>query len=300
MGINASGLTSRPARVFRNTAIGLCVLALCFALTSCGGSTPKRAQTKPSAPEAKAALAVVNSWAVDNLTHQEPMQVPGISTTTRDTLFIAFIASDSGQGPERDGPPLDGKVQSVEGGGLQWTRQVEAHLSITGAPSIAEIWTAYSTKPVPAFTLVVTRDNTNGAVTYCDNYSGGSGPDIANGMVFVQAITGADAKNPIGATAIAGSGSRSGKVVPPSVTVTTTTPGSLVDAVGADWSNPRPRTVPAGQAMLHEDVSSPNGDSYWVQGLASPATQPGPVTLSATAPPEDNCNMAAVAINPAK
>lgn len=224
------------------------------------------------------------------------MVVPGVSATSPKTLFVAYIASDSGQGPASGGPPLDGKVQSVEGGGLVWTRRVEAHLSITGEPSIAEIWTAFSPTSKSPFTITVVRNNDNGAVTLCDNYEGGSGPDIANGMVFIQAITGADPKNPVGATAVAGVGKISGKVAPASVALTTTKPGSLVAAVGSDWSDPAPRTIPAGQVMLHEDESTPNGDNYWVQGLPGAVVMPGPVTLSVSAPTDDDCNMAAVEI----
>ena len=132
---------------------------------------------------------------------------------------------------------------------------------------------------------------TRTSVTLC-----GSGPDIANGMVFIQAITGADPKNPVGATAVAGVGKISGKVAPASVALTTTKPGSLVAAVGSDWSDPAPRTIPAGQVMLHEDESTPNGDNYWVQGLPGAVVMPGPVTLSVSAPTDDDCNMAAVEI----
>jgi hypothetical protein len=89
-------------------------------------------------------------------------------------------------------------------------------------------------------------------------------------------------------------GKMSGKVGPAAVRLTTTRPGSLVAAVGADWSDPVARTLPAGQVMLHMDVSASNGDSYWVQGLPDAVAAPGPLILSVTAPTEDDCNMAAV------
>jgi hypothetical protein len=283
----------------RPAAAALCVIILSLAVVSCSGKSTKPSTKKESAPKKAAGLAVVNSWTLDNQNHQEPMQVPGVTAASANTLFVALIASDSGQGPQRGGPPLDGKVQSVDGGGLTWTRRAEAHLSITGEPSIAEIWTAFSPKAMQPFTVTVTRNNDNGAVTYCSNYQGGDGPNIANGMILIQAITGADQNNPIGATAIAGVGKRSGKVAPASVTLTTTRRGSLVEAVGADWTDPTPRTLAAGQVLLHEDVSTPNGDDYWAQGLPGPVATPGPVTLSVTAPTEDDCNMAAIEILPA-
>lgn len=291
-----SGWIRKTRAPVRPAAAGLCVILLSLLAVSCGGKSSTSTPSKSTSPRKPQSLSVVNSWFVDNQTHLEPMQVTGVTAASANTLFIAFIASDSGQGPESGGPPLDGKIQSVEGGGLVWTRRAEAHLSITGEPSIAEIWTAFTPVPVQPFTVTVTRNNDNGALTYCDNYQGGSGPDIANGMVFVQAITGADTKNPIGATAIAGVGKRSGRIEPAAVTLTTTRPDSLVEAVGSDWSNPEQRVLPAGQVMLHEDVSTPNGDSYWVQGLTGPVATPGPVTLSVTEPTDDDCNMAAVEI----
>jgi hypothetical protein len=264
---------------------------------SCGGKTTTPAKT--STPEGQRGLSVVDSWSVDDTTHLEPMVVPGVKATLPNTLFVAYIASDSGQGPAKGGPPLDGKVQSVTGGGLTWTRQAEAHLAVTAEPSIAEIWTASTASPIKPFTVTVTRNNNNGAVTYCDNYEGGSGPDIANGMVLVQAVTGANLKNPVGSKAVAGVGKTSGRVAPASVTLAATRAGSLVSAVGADWSESEARTLPSGQKMIHEDVSTSNGDTYWVQGLAGPVNTPGPVTLSVTEPTQDDCNMAAVEIMPA-
>lgn len=279
-----------------HAAAALCVISLALMAVSCAGKSTTSTPAGKTTTAKRAGLVVTNTWTLDNQIHQEPMQVPGVTAASPSTLFVALIASDSGQGPERGGPPLDCKIQSVEGGGLTWTRRAEAHLSITGAPSVSEVWTAFSPTSVQPFTLTVTRNNDNGGLTNCDNYEGASGPDIANGMVVVQAITGADPKMPIGATAIAGVGKRAGNVAPASVTLTTTRPGSLVVAVGSDWSDPIPRTLPAGQVMIHEDVSTPNGDNYWAQGLPGTVAAPGAVTLFVSAPTEDDCNMAAVEI----
>lgn len=298
MVITGNGWIRKTLALVRPAALGLCVILLSLLAVACGGklstSTPKT--EKSTTPVKQPDLSIVNSWSVDNLTHLEPMQVTDVTAASANTLFVAFVASDSGQGPARGGPPLDGKIENVEGGGLAWTRRAEAHLSITGEPSIAEIWTAFTPAPLQPFTVTVARNNDHGALTSCDNYQGGSGPDIANGMVMVQAITGADPENPIGATAVAGVGQRSGRIEPASVTLTTTRPDSLVEAVGSDWSAPAQRVLPAGQVILHEDVSSPNGDTYWVQGLSGPVATPGPVTLSLTNPTDHACNMAAVEI----
>lgn len=288
----------RPRRapyLIRPLALVICLTLILLSALACGSKAEPPAENQ-TVVEQPPALAVLNSWSMDNKTHLEPMVVPGVTTASDNTLFVALIASDSGQGPQRGGPPLDCKIQSVDGGGLVWTRRAEAHLSITGEPSVAEIWTAFSPDPVEPFAVTVTRNNDNGGLTYCDNWSGGTGPDIANGMVFVQAIIGADPENPVGATAIAGVGPKSGQVGPAYVTLTTTQANSLVEAVGADWSEPRIRTLPPGQVLLHMDVSTPNGDSYWAQGFDTIVPTVGTVTLSVLDPSEDDCNMAAIEI----
>lgn len=258
-------------------------------------STTTGTTAQPIAP----VLALSGSWFTDNLNHQEPIAVDGVAATQANTLFVVFIASDSGQGPERGGPPLDGSIQGVTGGGLTWSRQAAAHLSTTGEPGVAEIWTAFSPTPVEPFSVTVTRNNSNGANTYCDNWSGGSGPDICNGMVYVQAITGADPLDPIGATGVAGSGETSGKPGPLTVPLVTTRANSWVQGVGTDWSDPAPRVLPAGQTMLHEDESTPNQDSYWTQRIIDVVPVPGPVSLGITKPVDHDCNMAVVEILPA-
>lgn len=282
----------------------LAVAADALIMLSCGENgvddQPSTSGTTATTTTTKAAgLALAGSWYTDNLTHQEPVVVNSVIGSSADTLFVAFIASDSGQGPEQGGPPLDGSILSVTGGGLTWTRQATAHLAVTGEPGIAEIWTAFSKEPVAPFTVTVTRDNSTGANTYCDNWSGGTGPDICNAMVYIEAITGADPADPVGATAVAGIGPRSGKPGAVSVALTTTRPGSWVEGVGTDWSESAPRILAAGQTMLHEDVSSPNVDNYWAQRIAGAIAIPGPVSLATTAPIDHDCNLAAIEILPA-
>lgn len=159
-------------------------------------------------------------------------------------------------------------------------------------------WTAFSTVPLAPFTVTVTRDDTTGANTLCDNWSSGSGPDNCNAMVCIQAITGADPADPVGATAVAGVGPRSGRPGAVSVNLTTTRPGSWVESVGTDWSESAPGVLAAGQSMLHEDVSSPNVDNYWVQRLNGTVAAPGLVSLATTAPIDHDSNLAAIGILP--
>ncbi len=288
----------RARALCRVAAISLGAFLLVTTTMACNKGPAKSTQSGKTTAKSKITeeLKVVGSWFLDNKTCQEPMLVPDVTTTSPNTLLVALIASDSGQGPERGGPPLDGKIQSVEGGGLKWIRQAEAHLSVTSEPGIAEIWTAYAPKTIAPFTVTVTRNNDTGSNTLCNNFTGGPGPEIANGMVLVQAIVGADPKKPIGATAVAGVGKMSNRVAAASVSLTTTRAGSIVEAVGSDWDGSIPRTLPTGQTLLHENVSTHNNDNYWTQGLSDKVAKPGPVSLSVTEPTDHACNMAAIEI----
>lgn len=228
------------------------------------------------------------------------MVVRGVRAANPDTLLVVFVASDSGQGPGRGGPPLDGSVRAVAGGGLTWTRQAHAHLATTRAPGVAEVWTAWAPAVKAPFAVTVTRNNATGANTLCDNWSGGSGPDTCNGTVFVQAIVGADPAGPIGAAAVAGVGPRSDRPRPITVTLSVTHAGALVEAVGADWSGAAARTLLPGQVLLHQDAATPQDDTYWVQGLRAPVRAPGPVKIGVRAPSDHDSTMAAVEIVPAR
>jgi len=58
----------------RVAAAALCIILSCVLAASCGGKTSTSSTTKTTPIEKKSGLAVANSWAVDNQTHQEPMQ----------------------------------------------------------------------------------------------------------------------------------------------------------------------------------------------------------------------------------
>jgi hypothetical protein len=275
-------------------------LLLLLLLAACGSASPAAPASSPptASPTAPARLALSGQWSWDDLHHREPLVVHGVRAAVPDTLLLVLVASDSGQGPARGGPPLDGGVARVTGGGLHWTCRAAAHLSVTGEPRVAEVWSAFTSVPLAPFTVTVHRSDKHGANTLCDNYQGGSGPDIADGMLVVQAFTGVDPARPIGATAVAGSGPRSGGGRP-AVALATTAPGSLVEAVGSDWTAATHRRLPLGERLLHEDRSRPNDDDYWVQAFGLPVATVRRVRLFLLAPRGDDCNLAAVEIRPA-
>ena len=83
------------------------------------------------------------------------------------------------------------------------------------------------------------------------------------------------------------------------MSVKATEKGSLVFAVGHDWTNSVARTLPTGQVLLHQYLDTVAGDTTWTQYTSAPTAAAGEtVTMSDTAPANDEWNMAAVEVRP--
>ena len=83
------------------------------------------------------------------------------------------------------------------------------------------------------------------------------------------------------------------------MSLTTTAAGSVVYAVGNDWDRAVARTLGANQTKVHEFVDTAVGDTFWVQAAAGTIAAAGStVTLNATAPSGDQCNLASVELTP--
>jgi hypothetical protein len=183
------------------------------------------------------------------------------TTTAPGELLVAFVAAD--------GPATGGQTATITGAGLTWTlaRRVNTRLGTS------EIWTATA----PTILSGVTVTSTEGVGSYAQS---------------LTVVTFANAGG-IGATAAADAANGA-----PSVSLTTTRAGSVVYAVGNDWDAAVPRTLSAGQAMVHEYLPA-GGDTMWVQNLADAVASAGTtVQLSATAPTVDRWNLASVEIVP--
>jgi hypothetical protein len=188
-----------------------------------------------------------------------------ISTTSRNDLLVAFIASD---GPNRSGGQ---SFSSVTGAGLTWTLAQRTNTQ-AGA---AEIWTAVASSPLSSATVTATRS---------------SGAYV--GSIDVVAFSGADTTT---SGAVSGASAATG---PPSVSVTTTTSGSWVWAIGDDWDTAVSRTVGAGQTKFDEDLAS-TGDTFWTQSQTAPGNPANTkVTLNDTAPTTDRWDLSAIEIRP--
>jgi hypothetical protein len=181
------------------------------------------------------------------------------NTVHTNELLVAYVSSD--------GPSGVGQSANVAGGGLTWSLVARAN-SQSGD---AEIWSAVAPNPVN--------------MTVSSNLSLGNFKQ----SLTVVAYGGAGG---IGANAFS-----SGNGSAPTTNIKMTHAGSLVYAVGNDWANAAARTVGANQTMVHQDVESASGDTFWTQRLTAPA---GPVesiiTMNDTAPTNAVWNFVAVEI----
>jgi len=184
------------------------------------------------------------------------------STTAPGEMLVAFAASD--------GPPApNSQTLTIAGAGLTWTRRARAATQFGDA----EIWTATAPTALTNVTVSSTQSSTG-----------------VHQSLTVIAFTGVGG---IGAVNVGGG------IGAPSVTLTTAAAGSAVYAVGNDWDRAVARTIPAGQTKVHEFVDTAVGDTFWVQAANASTTAAGSVvTLNATAPTNDQWNLAIVELTP--
>jgi hypothetical protein len=187
---------------------------------------------------------------------------PAFHTATAGELLLAFAASD--------GPLSGGQTLTVSGPGLTWTLVQRANSQL----GTAEIWTATATTVLTSATVTSTQS--------------AGGFDQSLTVIAMQGTGG------VGASVASGAGSGA-----PSATLTTKGTGSLVFGVGNDWDNATPRTVGTNQVLLHQQVDSGPGDTFWSQNTSGPVGPAGSAaTLNDTAPTADRWNFAAVEVLP--
>ena len=200
-------------------------------------------------------------------THQNSggstISAPALSTAQPNELLLALIASD---GPNSAGAQT---IAGVSGGGLSWTLRKRANAQA----GTAEIWQAVAPAKLSGATITASRA------------SGGY-----QGAITVAAFEGADtAANGAGVSGSAASGA-------PSVSLSTTRPGSWVWGIGDDWDSAKARTPGSGQELVDQFLSS-SGDTFWAQRQAKPTPAAGTsVAIDDTAPTGDRWNLAAVEV----
>jgi beta-lactam-binding protein with PASTA domain len=188
---------------------------------------------------------------------------PAFSTAIPGEMLVAFASSD---GPAS----TDSQSLTISGAGLTWTR-VQRSATRFG---VSEIWKASA----PSVLTNVTVSSTQAI----------AGVHQSLTVIAFTGVGGIGASNAAGA--ISGA---------PTVSLVTQAAGSLVYAAGNDWDRAVARTIPAGQTKVREFVDTPVGDTFWLQAAAGTSASAGAtVTLNATAPTNDQWNMAIVELTP--
>jgi len=189
------------------------------------------------------------------------LTAPPLTTSGPNELIAVLISADGPLGSVQ-------QVRSVSGGGLTWQRAVSA----TAQAGNAEVWTAVATAPLAGVTIAASLSQ--------------SGFD---GSITVVALTGA--RPTIGAVA---RGSGRGNAA---AGLTTTSPNSLLLAVGHDWSQAATPTLPAGQEFVHLFVDTRVGDTAWAQRVTDlvPAAGTG-ITFQAGLRANDRWNLVGIEV----
>jgi len=112
-----------------------------------------------------------------------------------------------------------------------------------------------------------------------------------DGSITVVGLTGARA-------APGAAGAQAGSTGPPALTLTTTAPGSVVWAVGHDWSQSAAVEPAGGQAIASEFIDPLVSDTSWVQQSGPVAQARSAVNVADAQPLADRWDLAAVEIVP--
>ena len=184
--------------------------------------------------------------------------VSGLVRTSGPDLMVVYLARGSGR--------VGARFSDVRGCGLPWRPVVRAN----GQVAPVEIWAAEAPSKLRGCRVTAWRQY-------------GSG----KGLITVVGYRGASG---IGATAAA-----SARKGPPSVSLSTTRPMSLVAAVGSDPDRAVARTPVDGQRMLSQFLAR-SGTTYYVQTRKAPVDAPSTVRIKQTSPKGHRSNIAMVEI----
>jgi hypothetical protein len=115
-------------------------------------------------------------------------------------------------------------------------------------------------------------------------------PGVAgyDGSLTVMAFTNAAGSGVVGQTSAA-SGA-------PAVYLPGVQAGNWVFAVGNDWDHATARTPVSGQVLVHQQLDTVVGNTFWVQSTTAPSTANALVDIQDTAPTADQWNYCAVEI----
>ncbi len=188
-------------------------------------------------PAQSSVLKVDATVAKDQRSAASKIVSPALTTTGTNELVVAMVSAD---GPATNGA----QTATVSGGGLTWSLVSRSNTTW----GTAEIWQASASAKLSGATITATLRK--------------SGYD---GSLTVTAFSGA--KNRVGTSASAG-GTNSGA----SVRLTPGAAGSMLWAVGHDWTGAQSIVPGSGQVLGRQFVDSRVGDTYWTQKLSATST----------------------------
>jgi hypothetical protein len=192
------------------------------------------------------------------------------STTAANELLLAFVSADYVSGTNTT-------VTGISGASLTWTLVARAN----GEDGTAEIWRAFATSALTNVTVTATLSQS-----------------VYSSMT-VMSFKGVNTAGTNGSGAIGATATKSAATGAPTASLVTTANNSWVFGVGDDWSNATARTLGTGQTLVHQDLATAVGDTYWVQRQNSTTPVAGTsVTINDTAPTTDMFNLAIVEILP--
>jgi len=190
---------------------------------------------------------------------RDTVTTPSFSVTPSEVM-LAFVASD--------GPAGGPQSVTISGGGVTWTLVRRAN----DQAGTAEVWRASQASQVAMITVTSTQSV--------------GGYDQSLTVVLLAGVAG------VGTSAASSAPSGA-----PSVTLTTTQPGSWVSGVGHDWDSATPRTLGPDQAMLHQWVDTAPADTFWTQSVSAPVQAANAtVQLNDVAPTNDRWNFTSVEV----
>jgi hypothetical protein len=213
---------------------------------------------------------------VENPAEEGPCFVVDVDTSAEGSKHATtqkFTSAEPGEQlfafVSADGPPgAETQTAKVSGGGLAWRLVRRAN----SEPGDAEIWTAQAPK-------VLKRKRVKSTLKV-------KGYDQLLTVISVEMSSGAGTSSGAG-----GEGSA------PQASLATSEEGSLVYAVGSDWSAAASPSPGPNQVLLHENLDTLAGKTFWTQYFGAVTGPAGEVvTLDDTAPSSDRWNMAAVEI----
>jgi len=217
-----------------------------------------------------ALLAIDKIAFKDSSTSSKTIATTAFTTSAANELLLAFVATDN------SGSGTNTTVSSMAGGSLAWTMVKRTNTQ----RGTSEIWRAFAPTVLSNATVTATLSVSTAA------------------SITVVTFTGASTAGTGGSGAIGATGTANSAKGAPSASLTTTQANSWVFGVGNDWDNAIGRTVPTGQTLVHQYLST-LGDTYWVQSQTAATPVAGTVvTINDTAPATDRYNLTIVEVLP--